>query len=320
VKGKKKVNGACPVKKKFRRTKAQIEQLDRQIVEVLKADHPQTVRHVFYRMTDPRLPEPVPKTDKGKNNGYEAVQRRMVRLRRDGRVPYNWVTDMSRRGYFVNTYGSAAHFLKSVKSQYRADLWHRADYYVEVWVESRSIASVVLDVCQELAVDLYPAGGDSSISFAHEAAQIIRQESKGRQVVVLYVGDYDPAGVHIDASLERELRLHLDDCYRLDFRRVAITEEQIEEYDLPTKPRKETDTRAPHILETVEAEAMPAHVLRELLRQEIEDLLPERALEVAKVAEAGERELLQQLAERMFPKDDWPTRDVEKIIPPGFHK
>ena len=43
---------ASPIKRK-RRTKAEIEQLEQQIYEVLAEDHPQSVRHVFYRMTDP---------------------------------------------------------------------------------------------------------------------------------------------------------------------------------------------------------------------------------------------------------------------------
>ena len=84
--------------KRFRRTKAQLKQLDSQILDVLRDDHPQSVRHMFYRMTDPRLPEPVPKTDKGANNGYAVVQRRCVELRRAGELPYSWITDMSRRG------------------------------------------------------------------------------------------------------------------------------------------------------------------------------------------------------------------------------
>ena len=40
--------------KRRRRTKAQVEQLDSQILAVLAEDHPQSVRHVYYRMTDPR--------------------------------------------------------------------------------------------------------------------------------------------------------------------------------------------------------------------------------------------------------------------------
>ena len=51
-------------------------------------------------MTDPRLPEPVEKSD----NGYRHVQDRCVKLRRSGRLPYHWIADMSRRGYFVRTF------------------------------------------------------------------------------------------------------------------------------------------------------------------------------------------------------------------------
>ena len=75
--------------------------------------------------------------------------------------------------------------------------------------------------------------------------------------------------------------------------------EQIAEYDLPTKPRKETDRRALHVEHTVEAEAMPAATLRALLRQEIEEHLPPDALAVAKAAEESEREHLRRWAELM---------------------
>lgn len=69
--------------KRFRRSGAQVAQLDKQIIDVLTGDHPQSVRHVYYRMTDPRLPEPVPKTDAG----YRTVQNRCLLLRRSGAVP-----------------------------------------------------------------------------------------------------------------------------------------------------------------------------------------------------------------------------------------
>ena len=49
----------------------------------LAADNPQSVRHVFYLMTDPTLPVSVDKTERG----YKLVQRRCVKLRRDGIVP-----------------------------------------------------------------------------------------------------------------------------------------------------------------------------------------------------------------------------------------
>ena len=68
-------------------------------------------------------------------------------------------------------------------------------------------------------------------------------------------------------------------------------------YDLPTKPRKETDRRSLHVAHTVEAEAMPARLLREMLRDRIEALLPAHAVAIAKVAEESEREHLERMAE-----------------------
>ena len=284
--------GAGTIKKRIRRTAAQIEQLDRQILEVLSEDHPQSVRHIFYRMTDPRLPEPVEKSEKG----YRDVQYRCVVLRRSARLPYQWFSDLSRRGYFTNTFGNAADFILAMQSAYRHDLWRNATTRCEVWCESRSIASVVIDACRELAVDLFPCGGFSSLSFIHEAAEELNQSSDRRPVQVFYIGDYDPAGVLIDTSLEKELRTHLDPEIILRFERLGINPDQITEYDLPAKPRKEKDVRSPHIKHTVEAEALPAGILRALLRARIESLLPQGALEVAKIAEQAERDCLIQMA------------------------
>lgn len=281
--------------KRQRRTKDRIEQLDDQILAVLKADHPQSVRHVFYRMTNPRLPEPVEKSDRG----YRHVQHRCVELRRSGQLPYGWITDATRRGYFVNTFSNAADFVRRMAGHYRADLWHAAEHYCEVWVESRSIAGVVHADCEELAVSLYPAGGFSSITLAYQAAEFINSDSAGKPVTIFYIGDYDPAGVLIDVAIERELRTHLDPDIELTFERIGITEQQIRIHDLPTKPRKTTDRRSLHIAETVEAEAMPAHLLRALLRERVESLLPSGALKATKVAEESEKHGLRLLAKYM---------------------
>ncbi len=278
--------------KRDRRTNARIDQLDRQILDVLTEDHPQSIRHVFYRMTDPRLPEPVGKTERG----YRAVQYRMKVLRRTGRLPYRWVTDATRRGYHTPTYRDTADFLSSVKGLYRADMWQHSDYYCEVWCESRSIAGVIENDCEELAVSLYPAGGFSSMTLAYQSAEFINDECRDRPVIIFYIGDYDPSGVLIDVAIERELREHLRPEIDLEFTRIGITKEQIEDLELPTKPRKESEARSPHILETVEAEAMPASMLRELLRINIEALLPEAALDIALSSEQSARDYFDSVA------------------------
>jgi hypothetical protein len=184
---------------------------------------------------------------------------------------------------------------------YRADLWNNADAYVEVWCESRSIAGVIEQTCENLAVSLYPAGGFSSLTLAYQAAEFINAATDNGQkpAHVIYIGDYDPAGVLIDQCIDRELRQHLHPAVDLHFHRLAITERQIQEYDLPTKPRKAGDRRALHIRETVEAEAMPAGVLRDMLRGKVKSFLPAGALQSTLAAEQSERDGLIALGKAM---------------------
>lgn len=284
-----------------RRTNAELKQLDEQMLTILQEDHPQSVRHVFYRMTDPTLPVYVPKTDKGENNGYKLVQRRLTKLRKEGRLSYGWIIDMTRRGYFVSTYDSAADFVKRMASTYRGELWKDADCHLEVWCESRSIAGIVQEVCEEYCVDLYPAGGFSSLSLTYDSAVSIWNKTNAGQkpAHVLYIGDYDPAGVLIDKNIESSILAHLGDDFPLYFNRIGINPEQIEQYNLPSKPRKANDKRSLHIKETVEAEAMPAKLMREILREQIEKFIPKRQLKIAHEAEKSEKEFLLKIADVM---------------------
>ena len=75
--------------------------------------------------------------------GYKCIQRALVDLRRSGRLPYSWVSDATRWGYYVSAYQHAADALKTAAYGYRVDLWSQADTYVEVWTESRSMAGVI---------------------------------------------------------------------------------------------------------------------------------------------------------------------------------
>jgi hypothetical protein len=288
---------ARPIKSRTRRTKAQVAQLEQQIFEVLLEDHPQSVRHVFYRMTNPRLPEPVVKSDQG----YDQVQDRITKMRRAGTIPYGWITDATRQGYHTATYPSAADALRAWAGAYRGDLWQGADDYVEVWCESRSIAGVIEPMCRDYAVSLYPAGGFTSLSLAFQAAEYINEVTENGLIPanVIYIGDYDPAGVLIDRKIEAEIREHLHPDVTLTFHRIAITEQQIAAHDLPSKARNPKDKRALHIDRTVEAEAMPAAMMRSLLQDWIEAFLPAEALATAKAAEESERRLINWVADHL---------------------
>lgn len=281
------------VSSRRRTTRAQLDQLDSQIVAVLSEEPGQSARHVFYRMTDPTLPFAVPKTE----NAYRQVQGRCVYLRRAGTIPYEWITDATRAGEHTPQYAGAVDFIHRVKWNYRGRLWTPSMPHVDVWAESRSIGSTLSELCRELSVSLYCAGGFCSETLIYDAAQNINRMERDR-AVILYIGDYDPAGVLIDRDIERKMMEHL--LVPLTFHRLAINEAQITEHHLPTKPRKDTDRRRLDIAETVEAEAMLAGTLRGILRTALEAYIPEGALE----AVAAEEELVQAQIEMMCDRED----------------
>ena len=110
--------------------------------------------------------------------------------------------------------------------------------------------------------------------------------------VILYVGDYDQAGVLIDKAIERRLRDFLaawDWPGELTFTRLAVNNDQIDTMALPTRPPKASDTRSKEVTRAVEAEAIPAPTMRGIVSAALQDLIPEQVLRQEKMIEEQEQ-------------------------------
>ena len=77
-------NLSTVVDKRRRRTNPEIADMRETMLAILRSDHPQSVRHVFYRMTDPRLSCAVEKSERG----YRHVQYQLSEMRKAGVLPY----------------------------------------------------------------------------------------------------------------------------------------------------------------------------------------------------------------------------------------
>jgi len=249
----------------------------------LEETHPQTVRHVFYRMASLDM---VPKQE---NLGYQTVKIQLLNMRKSGRVPWTWVGDATRWQRKPRSYGSLEEALRHTARTYRRDIWRRAEHYVEVWCESDSIASVIMEATEEYDVPLMTSRGFSSATYLWEAARSIA--AVGKPVYLYYFGDWDPSGKIIPEVIERELRGHAPNA-EIHFNRIAITPQQIQDLELPTKPPKTSTHSKGFKGGTVEIEAMPVPVLLDLVRGCIEQHIDQRHLDVLKVAEESERDIL----------------------------
>ena len=258
--------------------------LKTQINTFLEAQRPASCRNVFYRLVQAGL---VDKTEAG----YQNLIKVLTKMRRQGCLPYGWLTDASRRGYYVPTWRSPDSFLEDQSRYYRWDMWAPVPHRVEVWCESAAMYGVLAPVCRDLAVSLFPTRGYSSIGFAYDAAEQAKR-ARPSKLVVVYVGDFDYDGKKIDQALLRELRRHVE--FPVVERRIAVNHEQVVEFDLETRPdRKGGDS--------VQAEAVEPAIMRRLLWSAILEYLPEGQLERAEKETAAGRETLFRMQNRGRP-------------------
>ncbi len=284
---------------KSRLTNVQLAELEVAIIAELDAENPQTVRHTFYRHCHL---DTVGKTE----SGYRRIQRLVLKLRKNGRLPYRWVTDGTRYRIAPKTFDSISDALRDTAMLYRRALWREAGVYVEVWCESDSIAGVLQPITNRYDVSLMSSRGFSSHTFLYQAAMEIEQI--GKQTQILYVGDYDPSGKLIGEHIEQQLRKFAPNI-DIEFKRLLINPDQIEEFNLPTKPPKRTTHDARFDDDrTVEAEAMPAGQTRDILESAILEHIDEHKIAVIKIAERDERRALQMFRSNWLKENPEPLR------------
>jgi hypothetical protein len=278
--------------KRFRRTKATVTSIRDAIRAVLEADHPQTVRQVFYALTVRGVIKKVV------NEYHRTVIRLLVEMREAGEIPFDFIADNTRWQRKPTTHVGLDACLNATAKFYRRDLWAAMPVYVEVWCEKDALAGVLMEETEPYDVPLMVARGYASISFLHSAAEAI--EARGRPAYIYHFGDLDPSGVDAARDIEAKLRRYAPGA-EIHFERPAVTREQVEAWNLPTRPTKMTDSRAKKFASatSVELDAIPARQLRDLVRGCIERHVDQSQLAVLRAAEESERETLAKWAKIM---------------------
>jgi hypothetical protein len=136
---------ACSTKRD-RRTRAEIDAVKDAIVAILNADHPMTVRQVFYQFV---VRGAIEKTEEQ----YQGtVIRLLTDLRVSGRVPFGWIVDESRRRIVNRTYNNIADAARNTAECYRRNAMHTCPDYVEVWSEKEALAGVIRSAADDYDV------------------------------------------------------------------------------------------------------------------------------------------------------------------------
>jgi len=279
--------------KRGRATKAEVEARREALLDIIEAGRPMTVRQVFYQATVRGLVEKA-------ESGYVKVQTDLTVMRRAGDLPYDWLADNTRWQRKPRTFGSVEEALRDTARFYRKSLWADADSYVEIWLEKDALSGVIYPITSMYDVPLMVARGYASLSFLHTAAEYIG--TLDVPTYIYHLGDFDPSGVNAGEKIEETLCELAPDA-EIYFERIAVTSEQINDWDLPTRPTKTSDTRAKNFGSiSVELDAIEPNQLRTLVRETIEQHLPAEQFEVLKAAEESEREIISRLVGKLGAK------------------
>ena len=252
-------------------------------------EHAISVRHLFYRLVGLGV---IPKTEKA----YRGLVHHLINWRRDGAVPWHAFADSTRWHIRTQTFNGIEEALERTRQTYRRDLWSTQRHYVELWLEKDAIASIVADVAGEFGVPVFVCRGFASLSSLHGAAETFRAaERNGKHITIFHLGDYDPSGHAAADAIERSLTDDFN-C-NLDFDRLAVLPGQIERLSLPTRPTKQTDSRARNWsgTECVELDSMPPNEMCSLVEDAITCLIDQREWKALQNIEAAERESLAKI-------------------------
>ena len=148
-------------------------------------------------------------------------------------------------------------------------MWDNQAAYVEFWIEKDALAGVFNAVTDAFDVPLYVARGYSSDTYLYQAAEELRaQQATGKAVFVYHWGDYDASGRGAARDIRDKLR---EFGAEFEFIEAAVTEAQITELNLQTRPAKTSDPRSKNWRSAyaVDLDAIPPATLRQMARNAI---------------------------------------------------
>lgn len=311
-------------------------------VRAVLAQYPEmrlTLRQIYYRLIDAGggiYRATTGQTLPNRLSTYQGLSRNLVQARKVGDVPWDAIEDRTRstlggflmpipfslrlrrlasKGDFSpeKVFREYYDFLSDLGSRYELPRTWGQPFYVQAWVEKQALAAIFSQVTDAEGVDLAVCRGYPSATFLKESAEELL-DVEGRDLVVLYFGDFDPSG----ADIERYVRETLEEFnVEVEFRRVAITRQQIEEYRIPPAPAKRSDARYESFVARegvawqVELDAIEPRTLQGIIRDSLRAYVDAGATRRRSREQRERREKIQGWLDEAF-NDEFTPPEVEE--------
>jgi hypothetical protein len=228
--------------------------------------------------------------DDGARRGDQNLHEALTHLRQAGIVPWKWINDETRSLSDYTGYRSIMEWATTSVEYVRIDPW--AGRAPMVLTESRSLSGVLHKLADRYAVKLAATNGQVG-GFLH--TDIAPQLEPGDRV--FYAGDWDWQGHQIEANTRAVLERLIGG--ELDWTRIALTEQQVDQYGLRRLMIRKADRRYKPVRyhDAIETEALKQPVIVGIVRDALDAELPE-PLEAVLEREARQRTAMRRLLRR----------------------
>lgn len=229
-----------------------------------------TVRQVFYQLVSRNIIV-------NSQSEYDSLTELIANARMSGQLDWNAVEDWNRSTYVPYYVSDMSDAIEDTLRQYRLDRLRNQDTYIEVMIEKMAIYEIIREVTAEYGIRLTGDKGNCSVTLLYEISKrLIRACNEGKRCVILYIGDHDPSGRAMDDNIVNKLTTM--GVPEFEFRRIALTQEQAIQYNLPPNQLKEKDSNSKKYKEICgdsgwECDALPTNVLQDILYHAIWELI-----------------------------------------------
>jgi hypothetical protein len=291
------------VSKRFTSASQANIQLAREIIEeYVQNGFDLTLRQLYYQFVARDL---IPNTQRS----YKRLGSLINDARLAGEIDWDHLVDRTRALQSLSNWETPADIIRSAACSFHVNLWEGQDFRPEVWIEKDALVGVIEPICNSLDVPFFSCRGYTSQSEMWRASQRLQGYiSEGQTPVVIHLGDHDPSGIDMSRDIKDRLKLF---GTRLEFIRVALNRDQIDQYNPPPNPTKVTDSRASaymeeHGDESWELDALDPAEMENLIEKTILVYRNEKKWRVQESLEEAGRDRLSEAADR------WP--DVEAFL------
>jgi hypothetical protein len=228
-----------------------------------------------------------------------AEMQRVYRLLKEARerddIPWEWIVDETRELERVSTWANPAEYARCVAQSYRRDFWDQQPVRIIVVSEKGTVRGLLKPVLDHYAVGFQVMHGFSSATKVYD----ISQDDDGRELIVLYVGDFDPSGMFM-SEVDLPNRFSKYDGDHVTLRRIALTREHVN--GLPSFPAtdKRKDPRYKWFRSNYgdrcwELDAMDPNDLRDCVEKAIMELIEPVAWKRCELINRAEQESLKTI-------------------------